>query len=85
LKGTTIKKTISKKQNWLKQVSLTKDDELYVGIDVHKNSYNVALWLNDAPAIDFVTPADNQKVVSGGYYWVVSQRIYFSWDWCNAY
>lgn len=64
LKGMAMKKTISKKQNWFKQISLTKDDELYVGIDVHKNSYNVAFWLNDAPAIDFVMPADNQKVVN---------------------
>lgn len=57
-----MKTRLSNKQNWLKNISLTKDDKLYVGIDVHKKSYNLAFWLNDAPAIDFVMPADNAKV-----------------------
>jgi len=56
-----MKTRLSNKQNWLKHIKLTKDDELYVGIDVHKKSYNLAFWLNDAPAIDFVMPADNKK------------------------
>ncbi|MFA5239775.1 MAG: IS110 family transposase [Phycisphaerae bacterium] len=55
--------TVSKKQAWLKQVRLTKDDDLYVGIDAHKKSLHVALWLNDAPAIDFVSPPDNNKLI----------------------
>lgn len=33
------------------------------GIDVHKESYGVALWLNDTPAIDFIMPADNEKLL----------------------
>ena len=45
------------------KVKLTKDDNLYVGIDVHKESYGVALWLNGTPAIDFVMPADNEKLL----------------------
>ena len=45
------------------KVKLTKDDDLYVGIDVHKETYGVALWLNDTPAIDFVMPADNAKLL----------------------
>ena len=57
-----MSKNLSKKQNWLKKINLTTDDQLYVGIDVHKKSYNLAFWLNDAPAIDFVMPADNKKV-----------------------
>ena len=55
---------ISKKQKWFNKINLTCDDELYIGIDVHKKSYQVALWLNDAPAIDFVMPADNTKVLT---------------------
>ena len=55
--------TVSKKQAWLKQVRLTKDDDLYVGIDAHKKSLHVALWLNDAAAIDFVMPPDNKKLI----------------------
>jgi transposase len=58
-----MKTRISKKQKWLKQINLTENDELYVGIDVHKKSYHIAFWLNEAPAIDFVTPADNKKIV----------------------
>lgn len=55
---------VSNKQNWFNKINLTKDDEVYVGIDVHKKSYAVAVWLNNAPAVDFVTPADNQTVLS---------------------
>ena len=59
-----MKTIVSNKQNWFNKINLTKDDEVYVGIDVHKKSYAVAVWLNDAPAIDFVMPADNQKVLT---------------------
>ncbi|MCK4887768.1 MAG: IS110 family transposase [Planctomycetes bacterium] len=54
---------LSNKQKWLKTINLTADDELYIGIDVHKKSYHIAFWLNDAPAINFVAPADNQKTL----------------------
>jgi len=33
------------------KINLTKDGDVYVGIDAHKESYSVAIWLNDAPAI----------------------------------
>jgi len=59
-----MKTIVSNKQNWFNKINLTKDDEVYVGIDVHKKSYAVAVWLNNAPAIDFVMPADNQKVLT---------------------
>ena len=55
---------VSNKQNCFNKINPTKDDEVYVGIDVHKKSYAVAVWLNNAPAVDFVTPADNQTVLS---------------------
>jgi transposase len=58
-----MKTNLSKKQLWLNKINLTKDDELYVGIDVHKKSYHVAFWLNHAPAIDFVMPPDNEKLI----------------------
>ena len=56
--------TVSKKQKWFNTIQLTQDDDLYVGIDAHKESFHVALWLNDAPAIDFVTPADGKKLIT---------------------
>jgi len=55
--------TVSKKQKWFNTIHLTKDDDLYVGIDAHKKSLHVALWLNGAPAIDFVSPPDNKKLI----------------------
>ena len=58
-----MKKTLSKKQQFFNKVNLTSDDRLYIGVDVHKYSYAVALWLNDAPAIDFKMPADNSKLL----------------------
>lgn len=57
-----MKTTLSKRQRFFNQINLTKDDELYIGIDVHKSTYHIALYLNDAHAIDFVTPADNTKL-----------------------
>jgi len=57
-----MNKRLSKKQIWFKQINPTTDDKIYVGIDVHKESCSVAVWLNDAPAIDFVTPADSKKL-----------------------
>jgi transposase len=56
-------KTVSKKQRWFNTIRLTNDDDLYVGIDTHKQSFHVALWLNDAPAIDFVMPPDAAKLI----------------------
>ena len=58
-----MKTTLSNKQKWFNKINLTTDDELYVGIDVHKKSYHIALWLNNAPAINFVMPPDNKKVI----------------------
>jgi len=58
-----MKKRLSKKQMFFNKIDLTKDDEVYVGLDVHKESYSVAIWLNDAPAIDFVMPADDKKLL----------------------
>jgi len=32
----TMKKRLSKKANWFKKNSFTDEDELYVGVDVHR-------------------------------------------------
>jgi len=49
-KGMAMNERISKKQKWFNKINLTCDDDLYIGIDVHRRSYHVALWLNDAPS-----------------------------------
>jgi len=56
--------TVSNKQKWFNTIRLTKDDDLFVGIDAHKKSLHIALWLNDIPAIDFVMPPDNAKPIN---------------------
>ncbi len=55
--------TVSNKQKWFNTIRLTNDDDLYVGIDTHKRSFHIALWLNDSPAIDFVMPPDAVKLI----------------------
>ncbi len=57
-----MKARLSKKQRFFNQIKLTKDDDLYIGIDVHKTTYHIALYLNGGHAIDFVTPANNDNV-----------------------
>jgi len=60
------------------KINFTKDDDIYVGIDAHKQSYSVAIWLNDAPAIYFVMPADNIKLLkTARNKGVVQNRIFF--------
>ena len=56
-------KRLTKKQNWFKQQNLTSQDKLYVGLDVHKKSISVAIWLNDALAITFTTSAESARLI----------------------
>jgi transposase len=54
--------TLTKIERFFKETSFTDADELFVGVDVHKKSYHVALYLNDAPSIDFVMPAKKEQL-----------------------
>lgn len=54
--------TLTKIERFFKEITLTADDQLFVGVDVHKKSYHVALYLNDAPSFDFVMPANNKQL-----------------------
>ena len=53
---------LTKVESFFKNVNLTSDDEVYVGVDVHKKSYHVALFLNDSPAIDFRMNAEPKQL-----------------------
>lgn len=55
----TVKKTLSRKQRFFNKINFTTDDEVYVGIDVHKKNYHIAIRLNGALALTFVAPSDN--------------------------
>ena len=51
LKGMDMKKRLSRKQMFFNKINLTKDDEVYVGIDVHKKSHSVEIWLRGSNAL----------------------------------
>src|SRR4030042_2762074 len=51
-----MKTRLSNKKMWLNTILLSEDDNLYIGIDAHKKSFHIALWLNGTPAIDYVAP-----------------------------
>jgi len=57
-----MQKRLTKKDQFFNNINLTVDDDVYVGIDVHKKSCHVAIWLNDAIALTFVTPTDNLAI-----------------------
>ena len=46
-----MQKRLSKKARFFNNFNSTADDEVYVGIDVHKINYHIAIWLNDAIAL----------------------------------
>lgn len=57
---------LGKVESFFKNLNLTSDDEVFVGVDVHKRSYHVAFYLNDTPSIDFRMASEpkqlNQKL-----------------------
>ncbi len=56
---------LTKIEKFFNNVKLTTDDQLFVGIDVHKRSYHVALYLNDAPNFNTFQPKADSGL--GGY------------------
>jgi len=59
-----MQKRLTKKERFFNNITLTADDEVYVGIDVHKIKYHVAIWLNNGIALTFVTPSDNLAIAN---------------------
>ena len=53
---------LAKVDSFFKNINLTSDDEVFVGVDVHKKSYHVALFLNDTPAVDFRMCAEPKQL-----------------------
>jgi len=50
-KGMTMAKRLSKKKHFFNEINFTADDEVYFGIDVHKASCHIAVWLNNGIAL----------------------------------
>ncbi|MHC5083553.1 MAG: hypothetical protein ACYTET_06405 [Planctomycetota bacterium] len=57
-----MQKRLTKKDRFFNNINLTADNEVYVGIDVHKVKCHIAIWLNEAIALTFVTPSDNVAI-----------------------
>ena len=58
----TMQKRLTKKDRFFNNINFTADDDVYVGIDVHKVDYHIAIWLNNGIALTFVAPADNSAI-----------------------
>lgn len=61
-KGMAMQKRLTKKDRFFNNINLTVDDGVYVGIDVHKTNCHIAIWLNEAIVLTFVTPSDNVAI-----------------------
>ena len=57
-----MQKRLTKKDRFFNNINLTVDDGVYVGIDVHKTNCHIAIWLNEAIVLTFVTPSDNVAI-----------------------
>ena len=58
-----MRKRVSKKVSWFKENNLTVQDEIYVGIDVHKDQYRMAIWHNGRIGCVYSTSSDNNKLL----------------------
>ena len=58
----TMRKRLTKKDRFFNNINFTADDDVYVGIDVHKVDYHIAIWLNNGIALTFVSPSDNSAI-----------------------
>src|SRR5210317_1980104 len=56
-------KRLSKKVSWFKENNLTAQDEIYIGIDVHKERYHVAIWHNGRIGCVYSRSSDNNKLL----------------------
>ena len=54
---------VTKKQTWFKMHKLTSRDNLYVGLDVHKNSIAIAFYLNGRIELTFNTSAQHTPLI----------------------
>ena len=58
-----MSKRVSKKESWFKENSFTEKDEIYVGVDVHKCNYHVAIWHNGRIGCAYSMTSDNNKLL----------------------
>ncbi len=54
---------LSKKESWFKQNAFTKEDEIYVGVDVHRRHYHVAIWHNGRIGCVYSMSPNNNRLL----------------------
>ena len=58
-----MRKRVSKKESWFKGNSFTEKDDIYVGVDVHKCSYHVAIWHNGRIGCVYSMSSDDNRLL----------------------
>lgn len=58
-----MRKRVSKKESWFKGNSFTEKDDIYVGVDVHKCNYHVAIWHNGRIGCVYSMSSDNNRLL----------------------
>lgn len=56
-------KKLTNKHQRIKEIVLSKKDRVYVGLDVHKKSISVAVWINDHIELTFNCPPDHSALI----------------------
>lgn len=56
-------KRLPKKAGWFKENNFTAQDEIYVGLDVHKDIYHVAMWHNGRIGCVYSMAPDNNRLL----------------------
>jgi transposase len=59
----TMGKRLSKKESWFKKNIFSTKDEIYIGVDVHKRHYHVAIWHNGRIGCLYSMSSDNDKLL----------------------
>jgi len=57
-----VERRLSKKASWFKENNFTADDRIYVGIDVHKCRYHIAIWHNGHIGCVYSMSSDNNRL-----------------------
>ena len=58
-----MRKRLSKKEGWFKENNFTAEDEIYVGVDVHKVHYHISIWHNGRIGCVYSMLSDNNKLL----------------------
>ena len=58
-----MRKRLSKKESWFKENNFTAEDEIYVGVDVHKVHYHISIWHNNRIGCVYSMSSNNNKLL----------------------